>query len=94
MFFERCRMKTTTESEITTSNNSLDGEHTPFVTMTKKEDGRIWYTPKEWEKDLVQYKLTMVQGVSPEGKLGTLWMNISADNSKNRINDRFEILDL
>ena len=70
------------------------GYYCPPVTIMIGEDGGIRYKPVQWEKDLVQYDLTLSQSRYPDGRIANLWANIGIDNSKNVIRDRFEILDL
>jgi hypothetical protein len=88
-------MTDTTTGELNTVAELIDeGYYCPPVHMKWDKDGRVKYTPRQWEKDLVQYDLTMTQGVYPDGKLGPLHVKIKVDNSKNIIHSRFEILDL
>jgi len=78
-------LETSTEAEI------LEGDYSPPVLLSIQEKK---YTPIHWEKNLIVYNLTMTQGISPNGSLGTIYFNIKIDSSKNIIKTRFEILDL
>jgi len=89
-----------TSNDSTGKNSSTvadlidDGYFCPPVIMKWDKDGDMRYVPVQWEKDLVQYSLTMSQSRYPDGSVAHLYANIEIDNTKNRINDRFEILDL
>lgn len=71
-----------------------EGYFCPPVMMKWDKDGNVKYVPVQWEKDLIQYDLSLIQMRYTDKSLGPIYINIKIDNSKNRINDRFEILDL
>lgn len=84
----------TTECDLSTTVEPEEIEYSPPIKILIEKDKPIRYIPVKFEKRLIQYDITMTQGIYPDGSLGTSWLNIKIDFSKNIIKSRFEILDL
>jgi hypothetical protein len=88
-------MNTTAETNTSTVAELIEaGYYIPPVIMKWDKDGSARYVPVSFEKDSVQYDVTMSQEKYPDGNLGRTWVHITPDKSQNEINSRFEILDL
>lgn len=88
-------MNSTTEAYNSTTVDNIDKEeYLPPISLYICENGMIKYKPVHFEKDLIQYDLSVSQCKYPNGKYGKLRINVKIDGSKNVIRDRFEILDL
>lgn len=85
---------TTTEINSGTGINDIGDDYFPSITLYFGENGRVKYKPVHVEKKLIQYDLSLIQGIYPDGSVGSLYINVKIDSSKNIIRDRFEILDL
>ena len=85
---------TTTETDTKTEIEPLGENLSPPIRIFYRKNGRAKYIPVSFERKLIQYDITISQGIYPNGRLGTTWLNIKTDSSKNVIKNRFEILDL
>ena len=83
------------EQEVITTSEPIEGEYYPPMSIYIDENGQCLYKPVEYEKNLVQYKMDLIQFVDEKGRFtDKLQIKVSVDTSKLEIRDRWEILDL
>ena len=85
-----------TDLDINTQSIGIDWEEysPPVKLFLNEEDKRVRYIPVDFERELIQYDITLGQAIYTDGSFGDLFFTIKIDDSKNIIKDRFEILDL
>jgi hypothetical protein len=87
-------MNTTTDIDTCSVSELIEAGYYEPISLYFCDNGMIKYKPVHYEKDLIQYDLSVSQVQYPDGSYGQLYIHIKSDDTKNIIKNRWEILDL